>query len=212
MQSYLQNMAPAMLGGIDFGLTVPASLPANNLKEFIAYAKSQPGKLSYGFGTSAALLCGELFKSMTGTDIVKVPYKGSPQSLTDLAADRIQMVCEPFGTSLPFIKAGKMKALAVTNTMRNDLAPNVPTMQEAGYPMIHQTWAAFFAPAKTPADALAKLRTELVAAMKVPGIPEKIRDTGFIPQPDDWQSLGATHRADIARLEKLVKETGIKPE
>lgn len=202
----------AMLGGIDFGLTVPASLPANNLREFIAYAKARPGKLSYGFGTSAALLCGELFKSMTGTDIVKVPYKGSPQSLTDLAADRIQMVCEPFGTSMPFVKSGKMKILASTNTMRSTHAPDVPTMTEQGLNMVHVTWAAFFAKAGTPPEALAKLRAELVAVQKQPGIPEKIRDTGFIPQPDDWQSLGATHRADIARLEKLVKETGIKPE
>ena len=187
-------------------------MPANTLKEFVALAKAQPGKMSYGYGTSAALLCGEMFKSIVGVDIVKVPYKGSPQSLTDLAADRIQMVCEPFGTNLPFIKAGKMKALAVTNTMRNDLAPNVPTMQEAGYPMIHQTWAAFFAPAKTPGEALAKLRTELVAAMKVPGIPEKIRDTGFVPAPLDAEQLGASHRSEVARLAKLVKEAGIKAE
>jgi len=202
----------AMIGTIDFGITVPASMPVSNLQEFIARAKAQPGKMSYGFGSSAALLCGEMLKATAGVDIVKVPYKGTPQSLADLAADRIQLVCEPFGTSMPFIKAGKLKALAVTNTMRNSLAPEVPTTEEAGLPMMHVTWAAFFAPAKTPADALAKLRTELVIAMKTPGVPERIRDTGFVPTPLDAEALGAQHRAEVARLEKLVKEAGIRPE
>ncbi len=209
----LRDFAPlAMIGTIDFGITVPATMPASTLKEFIALAKARPGSMSYGYGSSAALLCGEMFKSVAGVDIVKVPYKGTPQSLVDLAADRIQMVCEPFGTSLPFIKAGKMKALAVTNTMRNSLAPEVPTMQEAGMPMVHQTWAAFFAPAKTPPEALTKLRTELVAAMKVPVVAEKIRATGFVPLPLDAQALGASHRDEVARLSKLVKEAGIKAE
>jgi tripartite-type tricarboxylate transporter receptor subunit TctC len=209
----LKDFVPlAMMGTIDFALVVPASLPAGTLKEFIGLAKAKPGQLSYGFGSSAALLCGEMFKSVAGVDIVKVPYKGTPQSLTDLAADRIQLVCEPFGTSLPFIKAGKLRPLAVTNTARNGLAPEVPTMAEAGLPMVHVTWAAFFAPAKTPADALAKLRTELLATMKATGIPERIRDTGFVPTPADHESLGVTHRADIARLEKLVKDAGIKAE
>jgi tripartite-type tricarboxylate transporter receptor subunit TctC len=209
----LKDFVPlAMIGTIDFGITVPATLPAATLKDFIALAKAKPGAMSYGYGSSAALLCGEMFKSVAGVDIVKVPYKGTPQSLTDLAADRIQLVCEPFGTSMPFIKAGKLRALAVTNTMRNSLAPDVPTMQEAGLPMVHQTWAAFFAPAKTPPEALAKLRTELIAAMKTPGIAEKIRDTGFVPTPLDAEALGASHRGEVARLAKLVKEAGIKAE
>ena len=209
----LKDFVPlAMIGTIDFGITVPATMPAATLKEFIALAKAKPGTMSYGYGSSAALLCGEMFKSVAGVDIVKVPYKGTPQSLADLAADRIQMVCEPFGTSMPFIKSGRMKALAVTNTMRNSLAPDVPTMQEAGLPMVHQTWAAFFAPAKTPPEALAKLRSELVAAMKMPGVAERIRDTGFVPAPLDAEALGAAHRSEVARLAKLVKEAGIKAE
>lgn len=209
----LKDFVPlAMMGTIDFAIVIPATLGVNSLQEFIALAKSKPGQLSYGYGSSAALLCGELFKSLAGVDIVKIPYKGTPQSLTDLAAGRIQMVCEPLGTSLPFARAGKLRNLAVTSANRNSLAPDVPTMAEAGLAMEHGTWAAFFAPAKTPPEALAKLRSELLNAMRMPGIPEKIRDTGFVPTPASAEVLGATQRADILRVEKLVREAGIKAE
>ena len=209
----LKDFVPlAMIGTIDFAIVIPATLGVNSLQEFIVLAKSKPGQLSYGYGSSAALLCGELFKSLAGVDIVKIPYKGTPQSLTDLAAGRIQMVCEPLGTSLPFARAGKLRNLAVTSANRNSLAPEVPTMAEAGLPMEHGTWAAFFAPARTPPEVLAKLRTELLNAMRMPGIAEKIRDTGFVPTPANAEVLGATQRADILRVEKLVREAGIKAE
>ena len=209
----LREFVPlAMMGTIDFALVVPATLQVNSVPELIALAKSKPGQLSYGYGSSAALLCGELFKSLAGVDILKVPYKGTPQSLTDLAAGRLQLVCEPLGTSLPFARAGRLRNLAITSGVRNSLATDVPTMAEAGLPMEFGTWAAFFAPAKTPPEPLGKLRTELLAAMRAPGIAEKIRDTGFVPTPAGADSLGATHRADVARLEKLVKEAGIKAE
>ena len=209
----LREFVPlAMMGTIDFALVVPATLQVNSVPELIALAKSKPGQLSYGYGSSAALLCGELFKSLAGVDILKVPYKGTPQSLTDLAAGRLQLVCEPLGTSLPFARAGRLRNLAITSGVRNSLATDVPTMAEAGLPMEFGTWAAFFAPAKTPPEPLGKLRTELLAAMRTPGIAEKIRDTGFVPTPAGADSLGATHRADVARLEKLVKEAGIKAE
>jgi tripartite-type tricarboxylate transporter receptor subunit TctC len=209
----LKDFVPlAMLGTIDFALVVPASSSMTSVRDLIAAAKAKPGQLSYGFGSSAALLCGEMFKATAGVDLLKVPYKGTPQSLTDLAADRIQLVCEPLGTSLPFARAGKLRNLAVTSTTRNDLAPEVPTMAEAGLPMEHATWAAFFAPAKTPKEAVARLSAELVKVQKLPGVPEKIRDTGFVPKPLGAEELGAIHRADYARLEKAIQEAGIKAE
>jgi tripartite-type tricarboxylate transporter receptor subunit TctC len=209
----LKDFVPlAMLGTIDFALVVPASSSMKSVGDLVAAAKAKPGQLSYGFGSSAALLCGEMFKSTAGVDMVKVPYKGTPQSLTDLVADRIQLVCEPLGTSLPFARGGKLRNLAVTSETRNSLAPEVPTMAEAGLPMLHATWAAFFAPAKTPKEALARLSAELVKAQKLPGVPEKIRDTGFVPKPLGAEEMGAIHRADYARLEKVVREAGIKAE
>lgn len=194
-------------------LVVPASLPVNTLAEFVAYAKAKPGLPYANPGTGSSLHLGaELFKQVAGIDLTPINYKGQSQALPDLLNGQVAFKVIAIALVTSHIKAGKLKALAVTNTMRNDLAPNVPTMQEAGFPMIHQTWAAFFAPAKTPADALAKLRTELVAAMKVPGIAEKIRDTGFVPAPLDAEQLGASHRSEVARLAKLVKEAGIKAE
>ena len=202
----------AMLGTIDFALMVPAASPMQTLKDLINTAKASPGKLSYGFGTSAALLCGEMFNNAAGVNIVKVPYKGSPQSLTDLAGERIQLVCDPLGTSMPLIKAGKLRPLAVTSARRNGLALDVPTMAEAGLPMEHETWAGFFAPAQTPRDIVQRLSTEIVKVMSRPDVQAKIIETGFIPRQMGAQEFGTTHRADYARMEKLIKQAGITPD
>ena len=202
----------AMLGTIDFAVVVPASSSYQSLKDLIDAAKANPGKLSYGFGTSAALLCGEMFKTAADINIVKVPYKGSPQSLTDLAADRIQMVCEPLGTSLPLIRAGKLRALANTGKNRNRLDTNVPTMAEAGLPMEHETWAGLFAPAGTPREIVQRVSSEIVKMMGRPDVQAKIIETGFVPRQYGTQEFGAIHRTDYARMERLIKGAGITPE
>ena len=204
--------ALAMLGTIDFALMVPAASSMNTVKDLIAAAKASPGKLSYGFGSSAALLCGEMFNAAAGVNIVKVPYKGSPQSLTDLAGDRIQLVCDPLGTSLPLIKAGKLRPLAVTSAHRNGLAKEVPTMAEAGLPMEHETWAGFFAPAKTPKEVVQRLSSEIVKIMSRPDVQARIIDTGFIPRQFGTEEFSAIHRTDYARMEKMIKAAGITPE
>ncbi len=209
----LNDFAPlAMLGTIDFALMVPAGSAINSVKDLIAAAKANPGKLSYGFGTSAALLCGEIFNASAGTTIVKVPYKGSPQSLTDLAGGRLDLVCDPLGTSLPLIKAGKLRPLAVTSAHRNGLAKDVPTMAEAGMPMEHETWAGFFAPAKTPRAIVQRLSAEIVKIMSRPDVQARIIDTGFIPRQFGTDEFGAIHRLDYTRMEKMIKAAGISPE
>ena len=202
----------AMLGTIDFAMIVPASSSINSLKDLIAAAKASPGKLSYGFGSSAALLCGEMFNTAAGINIVKVPYKGTPQALVDLVADRIQLVCEPLGPSMALIKAGKLRPLAVTSKHRNGLANEVPTMAEAGLPMEHETWAGFFAPAKTPKEIVQRMSTEIVKIMGRPEVQAKIIETGFIPRQFGTDEFGTIHRADYARMEKLIKQAGITPE
>ena len=209
----LKDFVPlAMLGTIDFALVVPGSSSIQSLRDLIATAKANPGKLSYGFGSSAALLCGEMFNAAAGVNIVKVPYKGSPQSLTDLAADRIQLVCEPLGTALPLARSGKLRPLAVTSTRRNGLAMEVPTMVEAGLPMEHETWAGFFAPAKTPREIVTRMSNEIVKIMSRPDVQAKIIETGFVPRQFGAEEFGTIHRADYARLEKLIKQAGITPE
>jgi len=209
----LRDFAPlAMLGTIDFAMVVPASSNMNSLKDLIAAAKANPGKLSYGFGSSAALLCGEMFNTAAGININKVPYKGTPQSLTDLAADRIQLVCEPLGTSMALIRGGKLRPLAVTSKNRNPLSRDVPTMAEAGLPMEHETWAGFFAPAKTPREVVLRLSNEIVKVMSRPDVQARITETGFVPRQFGTEEFGAIHRADFARMAKLIPAAGISPE
>jgi tripartite-type tricarboxylate transporter receptor subunit TctC len=202
----------AMLGTIDFALVVPGNSPIHTLPELIAAAKARPGKLSYGFGTSAALLCGEMFKMTAQADITKIAYKGSPQGLTDLVAGRLDLVCEPVATSLPFIHEGRLRALAVTNSVRNELDKKIPTMAEAGLPFEFGTWSAFFAPAGTPPAIADRIASELIKVMNRPEVQEKIRVAGFIPKVLGAREVAAIHRADFARLEKVVKEAGITPE
>lgn len=209
----LKDFLPvSILGTIEFAMLVPASSNYNSLKDLIGGAKANPGKLSYGFGSSAALLCGEMFNAAAGIQIVKVPYKGTPQSLIDLAADRIQLVCEPLGPSLPLIKSGKLRPLAVTSVNRHGLAPEVPTMAEAGLPMEHATWAGFFVPAKTPKEIVTRLSNEIVKIMGRTEVQEKIRETGFIPRQIGSDEFGVLHRNDYTRMEKIIKQAGITPD
>ena len=209
----LKDFLPvSILGTIEFAMLVPASTNYNSLKDLIGAAKANPGKLSYGFGSSAALLCGEMFNAAAGIQIVKVPYKGTPQSLIDLAADRIQLVCEPLGPSLPLIKSGKLRPLAVTSVNRHGLAPEVPTMAEAGLPMEHATWAGFFVPAKTPKEIVTRLSNEIVKIMGRAEVQEKIRETGFIPRQIGSDEFGAVHRNDYSRMERIIKQAGITPD
>lgn len=202
----------AILGTIDFALVVPASSSIHSVKDLIAAAKANPGKLSYGYGTSAALLCGEMFNTAAGVNIVKVAYRGSPQSLTDLAAERLQLVCDPLGSSMALIKAGKLRPLAVTSDKRNRREPSVPTMAEAGLPLEHETWAGFFAPAGTPKEIVQRFSTELVKIMSRPEVQARIVDTGFEPRQIGSEQFGAIHRRDFARMEQMIKGAGIAPE
>jgi tripartite-type tricarboxylate transporter receptor subunit TctC len=202
----------AMIGTIDFALMVPADSKHKSVRDLVADAKANPGKLNYGFGSSAALLCGEMFKTAASIDIVKVAYRGSPQSLTDLAGGRVQLVCDPVGTSMSLIKAGKLRALAVTGKQRNSLAPELPTMGEAGLPMEHETWAGFFIAAATPKEIVQRLAAELVKIQSRPDVQAKIRETGFVPRPLGPTEFAVVHRADYDRMEKLIKGAGISPE
>lgn len=212
MDPFKEFMPVAMLGTIDFALMVAAGSGYHSVQDLIGAARANPGKLSYGFGTSAALLCGEMFNTAAGINIMKVPYKGSPQSLTDLAADRVQFVCDPLGTSMALIKAGKLRPLAITSKTRNRLDTSVPTMAEAGLPLEHETWAGFFVPAGTPKDVVQRLSTEIVKLMGRADIQARIFETGFVPRQYGSDEFGAIHRRDFARMEQLIKTAGIAPE
>ncbi|MCW5656809.1 MAG: tripartite tricarboxylate transporter substrate binding protein [Burkholderiaceae bacterium] len=203
----------AMIARLDLVLLVPPSLPARTLPELVALAKSRPGQLNYGYGTSSALLCGEMFKSAAAVDIAKVAYKSSPLALNDLLSNQIQFMCESFAVSLPLAKAGKVRVLAVTSTKRSSFAPELPTAHEAGATgMEYGAWLAFFAPAGMPREIAAQISAELVKITRDPAMAERIRGLGFEPMPADGQELGAIQRAEIERIGKVIKSAGIQAE
>jgi tripartite-type tricarboxylate transporter receptor subunit TctC len=139
-------------------MVVPPSLPVNTVQEFIALAKSKPGKLSFGSGSSSSRVAGELFKQMSGTFILNIPYKSNPQAVTDLLGGQTDMMITDMATGLAQVKSGKLKALGVSTKTRLALAPDVPTISEAGVKGYEMTyWFAAYAPANTPPEVLARL-------------------------------------------------------
>src|SRR5262245_40169364 len=148
-------------------MIVNPKVPANTVGEFVALAKKQPGKLTFGSGSSSSRIAGELLQQMAGIDILHVPYKSNPLAITDLLGGQIDMMITDTATGLPQVKGGKVRALGVTATKRSPLAPETPTIDEAGvkgYEMGY--WFAAYVPAKTPPAAVAKLREMLIAATK----------------------------------------------
>lgn len=210
----LKDFVPlVMVADAPFAVVVPSTSPYQTLKDLIAAAKAAPGKLNYGSGTSSALLCTELLKSVAGIDLVKVPYKASPQALTDLLGGQLQVVCEPFSTSLPLIRSGRLRALAQTGPTRSSLAPDIPTIAEAGTPGVEYTaWIGLYAPAAVPADIVARFRSTLLKIVNDPAVKDKIRSVGFDPRAGDAETLSATHRAEITKVGNVVKAAGIKAE
>ena len=200
----------AMAIAAPFVFVVNPSVPVNNMRELIALAKSKPGQLNYGSGTNSAQICTEMLKSLAGVNITMVPYKSSPQALTDLMAGQLQVLCEPLASAMPPVKAGKLRVLAITSLKRSQLAPEFPTVAEAGVPGFeYVAWVGFFAPAGTPRDIAAKLSAEILKVLKQPETIEKLTSTGAEPIPAGGEELGAIQKADIARLAKVIREGGI---
>ena len=150
-------------------LVVHPAVPAKSVQDLVAYAKANPGKINFsspGYGTQPHLL-GEMFKLMTGVDIIHIPYKGPAQAITDLLAGQVQMYFENVGSLLPHIEAGKLTALAVADEARNQQLPNVPTTIESGFPQLQATyWSGILAPAGTSVSIVNRLNTEINAIMK----------------------------------------------
>jgi tripartite-type tricarboxylate transporter receptor subunit TctC len=192
-------------------LVVNPSLPAKNLAELIALLKADPEKYSFstaGNGTSAHL-AGELFKSMTGTKMQHVPYKGSPQALTDAISGQVSMSFDNINTAYVQVKAGKLRALAVTTAKRSSIAPEVPTMAEEGLPGYELgSWHGVFAPAGTPKDIIAKLNAAIVKALQAPDLRLRLHELGIDPVGSSVAAFSAFVKAEVPKWAKVVKEAG----
>jgi tripartite-type tricarboxylate transporter receptor subunit TctC len=193
-------------------LVVHPSVPARNVKELIALAKSKPGQLNYGSSGVGGLghISGALFGLMTGTKMVHIPYKSSAPSLTDLIAGQIQVLFNNAISTVPHINSGKARALAVTSLKRMQALPDLPTLDEAGVKGYdNSSWSAVGAPAGTPKEIISKLNSELAAILKLPDIQEKSAAVGADIIGGTPEQFAAYLKSEIAKFARVVKEAKI---
>jgi tripartite-type tricarboxylate transporter receptor subunit TctC len=201
------------LGTITLALIANPSVPANDMKELIAYAKANPGKLTFGSGSSSSRIAGEMLKTLGNIDIVHVPYRSNPQAITDILGGQIALFFADISTTLPQVKAGKVKGFAVSTAQRSKLAPELPTMAEAGVPGYDlAAWFAAFVPEKTPKPIVEKLREALVAAVNDPATQQKLLTVGIEPETSTSEDLKSFVGAEIKKWAEIVKAAGIQPE
>ncbi len=193
-------------------LVVTNSLPVKNVAELISYMKANPDKLSFGspgIGTSVHV-SGELFKSMTGTSMQHVPYKGRQFAIPDLVGGQIQVMFDNMPSALPMAKDGKIRALAQTTAKRSSAAPDVPTLAETVPGFEATTWFAVFAPAGTPRDVVAKLNAEMQRVFKLPDVADKLKSLGLETWISSPEELAAYQAQEIVKWAKVVKDSGAK--
>jgi tripartite-type tricarboxylate transporter receptor subunit TctC len=201
------------LGTITLALTTHPSVPAKTVKELVAHAKANPGKLTFGAGSSSSRIAGEMLKSLAGLDLTYVPYRSNPQAITDLLGGQIAIVFADISTTLPQVKAGKINGLAVSTAKRSPLAPDLPTMAEAGVPGYDlAAWFAAFAPAKTPRPIVDKLNQALVTALADKATQERLLAAGIEPEASTPDELRAFVPVEIRKWAEIVKAAGIQPE
>ena len=211
-----QDFAPvALAAATPFVLLVNNELPVKSVRELIAHARAKPGKLSYasvGMGTPHHLGM-ELFKSLTGTDIVHVPYKGSVTSLTDLSSGQVQVMLASINAAMPFMQGGKVRAIAIAEPRRIESMRDLPTVIESGVPGYEITaWYAVLAPARTPPEIVRKLGDEILKVMGESDTRERLRPAGFEIVRGNAAELRALISSDIDKWAGVVKSAGIKPE
>ena len=204
----LINTAPLLL-------VVNPALPVKTTRELVAYAKTHPGKLAYGSGGVGTTphLSGELFLSLAGIDAVHVPYKGGAPALNDLMGGQVQFMLENMPGTMPYVKGGKLRALAITSAQRSPLAPDLPTVAEAGVPGYEVVgWNAIFARKGTPPEAVARIHAEVARILRLPEVRKQLAALGAEPIGNTPDELGAFLRTETTRWGKIIKDKGIRAE
>lgn len=196
-------------------LTAHPSVQAKTLQELIALAKAKPGQVSFASTGVASVghLTGELLNNLAGIRMTHVPYKGSGQAVTDILGGHVQVMFSGFSSTLHHIKAGKLRALAVTGPKRSNALPEVATIAEQGFPGVEATaWYGILAPAGTPKPVVTRLHGELVKILKLPDVAQKLEGLGFEIVGSTPEQLSAYIRSEITKWEKVVKASGAKPD
>jgi tripartite-type tricarboxylate transporter receptor subunit TctC len=196
-------------------LVVHPSVPVKSVKELIALAKAKPGELNYassGVATSTHLAA-ELFKHMTGVDMVQVPFKGGAPGVVGLLSGQVQLYFATISTALPHVKSNKLRALAVTTAKRSIVAPELPTIAEAGVPGYeHASWVGLLAPAHTPAPIVAKLYRDSLQVINIQDVKALLLRDGLEPVGDTPQEFSAAVKSEVSKWMKVVKAAGIAPQ
>jgi len=212
--SFARDLAAvALIARVPNVMEVHPSVPARTVKEFIALAKSRPGQINFASSGSGTTLhmSGELFKMMTGVDIVHVPYKGSAQALTDLMAGHVSVMWDNLPASMPFIKAGRLRSIAITSAQRYPGLPDLPTVAESGVPGYEASaWFGVVAPSATPHAIVVRLNTEINRAVNLPDMKERFAQQGALPATGSPEDFAGWIRAEIAKWGKVVKASGAR--
>jgi tripartite-type tricarboxylate transporter receptor subunit TctC len=193
-----------------FLVVVPTSLPAKNIKELVALAQAKPGTVTFGSGGpgSPQHLAVEIFKSVAKVDMTHVPYKGSAPAIIDLVGAQISTMFD--NTAMQFVKAGKLRAIAMTGVKRTPIAPEVPTIRESGIPYDFYTWQGVSAPANTPAPVIARLNAEMAHALKLPDVQQRLTQDGAEIMAGSPKEYGDWIKLEYGRMAKAVKDSGAR--
>lgn len=201
----------ARTGDLPFMLVIDPKLPVNSVADLIALAKKEPGKYSYASGSSSAIVSGATFATLAGIDLLHVPYKSSPPALTDVIAGRVSMMFVDVLTGLPHVKAGALKALAVTTKQRSALLPQLPSMDEAGVKGFDITsWQGYLGPANLPKDIVTKLNAEIRKIVETPSVRQELAERGMEAFSGTPESFEKFLKEQLVVWEKLIRDAKIE--
>jgi tripartite-type tricarboxylate transporter receptor subunit TctC len=201
----------ARTGDLPFMLVVHPDVPAKTVGELVAYAKANPGKLSYASGSSSAIVSGATFAHNAGLDLLHVPYKSSPPALNDVMGGRVSMMFVDILTGLPLVNGGALRALAVTTKDRSPLVPQLPSMQEAGVPDFDLTsWQGYFGPAGMPKEIVTRLNAEIRKIVEKPEVKAQLATLGMDAFSGTPEELGSFVNDQLVLWDKLIKNAGIE--
>ena len=204
----------AFIGSVPLMVAVNNDVPAKTLKELVELARAKPGQVSVAYATTSQQVSSEMLASMAGVKFNMIPYKSGPAAMTDLIGGQVNVFTADFGVTVPQLKAGKIRGLAVTSTQRSKAVPEVPTVNEAlglkDYELI--AYFAVFAPAGTPAEVIAKLNQAVNGAAASKDLQEKFANLGFAVEPGSPEDLARRNRAETAKWEKAIRDAKIEPQ
>ena len=206
-------VALSRVGSFTQMLLVNPSIPAKSVQELIAYAKANPGKLTFASGNASSVLAGETLKRWAGLDMLHVPYRSAPPAVQDVLGGRVSMLFTDLSTGLPHHKSGALRGLATTRLQRSSLVPELPTLDESGVKDFDMnSWAGLFAPAGTPPEIVTRLSTELRRIIDDPEVKAQIAATGFEAFSSSTQELDDFVKAQLVKWTRMIKDAGIQPE